>query len=99
MNIIIKTKNIELTNSLETAINKKIGSLKKFLAEKAAELFVEIERETHHHRKGDVFSCEAIIDLPNKKLTAKFHGDDLMVAIAQVKKQMELELKSIKVNG
>ncbi len=95
MQIIIKTKNIELTPSLENFINGKIGKLGKFLFD-GAELFVEIERETSHHKKGEVFFAEAIVSLPGKKLISQAKGDDLGKAITEVKEELEIEIKKYK---
>lgn len=105
MNIIIKTKNLELTESLNMFINKKIGSLQKFLAafENHAlpvadgrmlfETFVEVEKETRHHRKGDIFKAEAKIYLPGKSLFAKAHGEDLIKIINEVRDELESEIR------
>ena len=82
MKIIIKSKNFELTAQLESFINKKIGGLTKFLkafeghslpvagGRSLFDTFVEVERETMHHRKGDIFKAEAKIYLPGKSLFA-----------------------------
>ena len=70
MEIIIKAKNIELTDSLERFINDKIGKLEKFLSYPGQEIFIEIEKETKHHKKGEVFSAEGIISVPGKKIMA-----------------------------
>jgi len=95
MQIIIKTKNIELTASLEKFIQTKIGKLNKFFHTEA-EIFVEIERETSHHRKGEVFSAEAIVVLAGKKLVAKAKNEEMGKAITEVKEEMEIELKKYK---
>src|SRR3989338_7246929 len=88
MKIIIKTKNLELTDSLDLLINKKMKGLEKFikvLKKDFSEIFIEIKRETKHHRKGDLFISEATIRLPGKSLVAKSHGDSLVKTIAEVK--------------
>ncbi len=92
MNIIIKTKNIELTDSLEMFIRAKIGKLEKFLPD-GGEIFIEIERETSHHKKGEVFSAEAMIELPGKKLIAQAKGEDLGKAVTEIKEELEIEIK------
>jgi len=97
--IIIKTKNLELTASLENLINKKMDGLKKFigiLKGKSAEVFVEVEKETKHHRKGDIFKSEAILQLPGKKLVARAHGEDVAKAIVEVKEELEREIRKYK---
>jgi len=94
MKIIIKTKNLSLTPSLEQYINEKIGSLEKFV--NTSEIFVEIEKETKHHRHGDVFVAKAQIDLTGKSLIAESKGDDLLLAIVGVKDEMQQEIKKYK---
>jgi len=107
MRVIIKTKNIELTDSLEDLINKRFMGLSKLISvfheEEAlinkgktlAEVFFEVEKITHH-RKGDVFSAEAEVHLPGKKLMAKSHGDDLKKVITEVRNELEGEIKKHK---
>jgi ribosomal subunit interface protein len=96
MNIIIKTRNIELIESLEKFINEKINKLEKFLGTDTQEIFVEIEKENRHHRKGDVFSCQIFISIPGRKLAAKAHGEDLLRSVIDAKDQMEIEIKKHK---
>ena len=108
MQIIIKTKNLELTGQLESFINKKIGGLKKFLTSfeghalpiaggrNLFDTFVEVEKDTNHHRKGDIFSAEAKLYLPGKSLFAKAHGDDLMKVISELRDELESEIRRYK---
>lgn len=96
MQIIIKTKNIELTENLESLIQKRMASLKKFIHDENTEFLVEIEKETSRHQQGDVFVAEVIINLPGKKLIAKAHSDDLLKSITEVKEEMEEELRKYK---
>ena len=53
MIITIKAKNLELTDELRNFVEEKIGSLEKFIT--LAEAFVEVEKETMHHKKGKIF--------------------------------------------
>lgn len=94
MKINIKTKNLSLTPSLQDYINEKIGSLEKFIT--VSEIFVEVEKETKHHRHGEVFGAEAQIMLPGKSLVAKATSDDLLAAIVKVKDEMQQEIKKYK---
>lgn len=109
MKIIIKTKNIELSPSIENFVEEKIGSLKKFIkifqredsdkGKPLAEVFVELEKETKHHRKGELFKAEVIIALPRKKIVAEAKGDDLWGAIVEVKDNLQQEIKKYKVKS
>lgn len=104
MKIIIKTKNLSLTPSLESYVNKKIGALEKFTrtlqkeedGKTLSEIFVEIEKETKHHRHGEVFRAEAQVMLPGKGLVAQANGEDLLKLIIEVKEKLELEIKKHK---
>ncbi|MCX6723650.1 MAG: ribosome-associated translation inhibitor RaiA [Candidatus Staskawiczbacteria bacterium] len=105
MKIIIKTKNLELTSALEDFIYKKIGMIKKFInvlkredevGKTLAEVFVEVEKETKHHNKGQIFSCQVEIKLPGRSLLAKANSDDLYKAIVEARKEIEAEIKKYK---
>ncbi|KKP41433.1 MAG: hypothetical protein UR31_C0030G0003 [Parcubacteria group bacterium GW2011_GWA2_33_14] len=108
MNIIIKTKNLELTDSLRVYINQRIDGLKKFITilnddslpigkgKTLSEVFIEVEKETLHHKKGQIFRTEATIHLPGKHLVAEAKGDDLGKTITQVRDELKREIKKYK---
>ena len=109
MKIIIKTKNLELTPSLESFVDEKIGSLKKFIdilkddipekGKTLAEVFVEIGKESKHHRKGDFFRAELQVRLPGKKIIVEASSDDLYKSIVEAKKELKLEIEQYKLKG
>ena len=96
MEIIIKTKNVKLTQDLEKFINEKMGRLEKFLHDKNQEIFVEIEKESNHHKQGEIFCAEAILTVPGKKMVAAAKHEDLFSAITEVKEELEIEIKKHK---
>jgi len=106
MEIIIKSKNLELTTDLQKFIEEKIGGLKKFInilkedktevGRTLSEIFVEVEKENKHHRKGDIFKAEARVHLPGKTLIAISQRDDLKQAIVEVKDELQQEIKKYK---
>ena|SRR3989344_772847 len=95
MQIIIKTKNLELTPSLKNYINKRIEGLKKFV-NKVSDIFVEVEKETLHHKKGEIFRTEALVHFPGKTLVAQAHGDDLGKVVTQVRDELKREIAKYK---
>ena len=95
MNIIIKTKNLELTDSLKSYINKRIDGLKKFVKE-LPEVFLEIEKETLHHKNGQIFRTEATAHLPKKSLVAESKGDDLGKTIIAVRDELKRQIREHK---
>lgn len=94
--IIIKTKNLELTPHLREFIEEKIGSLKKFIDFLEDEAFVEVEKETRHHRKGGVFCAKAEIMVPGKKIMAEAKGEDLLNIVVELKDELQQEIKKYK---
>lgn len=96
MNILIKTKNLALTEALEVFINEKVGKLEKFLPEKTEEILVELQKESLHHRKGDVFLVEIMLELFGKKLMASAKGSDANQIIIEAKDEMEILIKKNK---
>lgn len=112
MKIITRAKNLELTQELDRFIEEKISSLKKFVdvlkreegpsansgrgKKTLAEVFFEIEKETNHHNKGNIFRAEATILLPGRKIVASANGDDLLLTIIEVKDKLQQEIKKYK---
>jgi len=105
MKIIIKTKNLELSDSLQKFIEDKIESLEKFvdflkhdgeIGKTLDEVFVEVEKETKHHKKGQIFGCQLEINLPGKNLVVKSDSDDLYKAIVDAKRDLEQGIKKYK---
>ena len=104
----IKATNLELTPSLRSYIKEKIGGLEKLISrvgkdfdsssksKPALEGWVEIEKTTHHHYKGDVFRAECQIKLPGRSVRAESLKDDLLAAITELKDKLQRELKQYK---
>ncbi len=96
-----------MTSELSSFAQEKMESLKKFVnvlkddtapegGKTLAEVFVDVARETQHHRKGDIFKASATISLPGKKITAESKADDLTRAIVDLKDELQQELKKYK---
>lgn len=106
MKIILKTKNLELTDGLQSFVEKKINSIKKFInilkedtpegLKTLAEVFVEVEKETEHHKKGKIFLVKTQIILPGRSLEAWYRDDDLFKAIVGAKNEMKMEIEKYK---
>jgi len=109
--IIIKATNLELNQELRDYIEEKIGGLEKFAkvfqnenyyngffakGKPRVEVWVEIEKTTRHHQKGDIFRAEAQMRFPGKSLRAESKRDDLKLAITEIKDELQRELKQYK---
>ncbi len=100
MRIVIKATNLDLTPPLKAYIDKKIGSLQKYLVrfEEEAEVKVEVEvaRTTKHHHKGNVFYAEANARLLDTILRAEESAPDIRKAIDVVRQTLEREISKYK---
>ncbi len=94
MEIIIKGKNLELTDALKKYAEEKIGHLEHYWDE-ILEARVELETSTHHI-KG-FFRCEVNLDIPQKYvLRAEATEPDLYAAIDKVVPKLREEIEKIK---
>ena len=100
MKLTLKATNIDLTEPLKVYVEEKLGGLEKFTgrwdAEGAVELWVEVGRTSHHHKKGDVFRAEADVRLPGKVLRAEAEDFDIRVAVDRVRDKLEREILKYK---
>jgi putative sigma-54 modulation protein len=107
MNIIIKTKNFEMTPSLREFVEGKISSLEKYFDllqrdEKdpgmvsTIEAVVEVGKTTLHHRKGDICRAEVLLTFHRNKLRAAKSADDLEKAIVAVRDDLQRQITDFK---
>lgn len=104
MKIIIKTKDLEQSDALSDFIEKKFITLKKFInilkapdeKRTLAEVFVEVEKDTKHHKKGDIFLVKAKVVLPGRSIIAEAKGDDLFAVVIKAKDELKSEIEKYK---
>jgi putative sigma-54 modulation protein len=111
MQIIIKTKNFELTPVVKKFIEGKIKSLEKLskilynkkyfdsplTSEKyAVEVFVEIGKTTKHHKKGVIFFANIQMKFPQKSFISKSESYDLKLAVGEAKEKLKREVEEYK---
>lgn len=105
MKVIIKTKNLELPGALKDFVEKKFYGLKKFInilkredeiGKTLAEVFVEVEKETKHHRKGDIFLVKSRVYLPGREIISQVRTDDLQKSIIKAKDELKTEIEKYK---
>ena len=84
MNIIIKSKNFELTDAIKSFVNEKVGALGRFEA-KILEARVDLERGTKHNT-GDIFRAEIMMG-------AEGEAPDLYAAIDSAIQKVKIQLE------
>jgi ribosomal subunit interface protein len=88
MKINIKATAIELTPAITKYVEKKIGSLDKYIRNEDAVAQVEVGRTTQHHNKGDVFKAEVHVTGAGLDVYAAVEKEDLYVGIDAVKDEI-----------
>ena len=104
MKIIIKTKNLESSISLDSFVEKKYGALQKFIdilkyedeGKTLAEVNVEVEKDSGHHRKGDIYLVKAQVVLPGRSIVAQAQEEDLFVAVVKARDELKMEIEKYK---
>jgi len=99
MDVIIKSKNLELEDELKSQIQKKIATLDKFFPKlkNTAKVYVELMRTTLHHRKGNIWRVEVNVDFKNIVIRAESENETLLKAINDVKDKLQRRIKKAKV--
>ncbi len=85
----IKAINIELSNSINKYINKRINIIiKKFASQVPVSCSVEVERTTNHHKQGDVYKAEIKMNINGVNFITASEREDLYKAIDDAKEQL-----------
>ena len=111
MKIVIKTTNLKLNKELSQYIEEKLNPLEKFSkilynekyydhffskGKPRVEAWVEIGKETKHHKKGPFFWAECQMRFPKRTLRSIAESDNIKQAITEVKDELQRELKQYK---
>ncbi len=99
MKINIKAQNTSVTSAISDYVDKRMGSLGKFIGEHEADstLYVQIGKTSKHHHAGDnVFSTEVNLDAGTTHLRAEAFDADLYASIDKVRDELVRELTTAK---
>lgn len=92
----IKGTNISLTPAIESAVDKAVQLLEKYIDQNDTSGLAEIEvgRTTNHHRTGDIFRAEINFHSRLGSFRAESEKEDLYVAIIAAKDELVESLRS-----
>ena len=101
MQINLQGKNIELTESVKDYVFKKVTNLEKLLSnietkKGEARVNFEVTRTTNHHKAGDIFHADCIINIAGEKFYGSSDHEDLYSAIDEVKEKLFSEIGKTK---
>jgi len=94
MQIKIRSKNLELDEKIKSYVEEKIGSLNKFLNDIQL-VRVELSLDKHH-RKGNVFYAEVMLEIKGNRFYTKEEAQDLYAAIDICREEMIQEIRKFK---
>jgi len=99
MKIIIKATNFDLSPSIRVYLEKKIGSLEKFLKRydpNLVEARVEVGKTTQGQRHGEVFRAEVNLRVKDRLIRVVKTAESLQAAIDAVKDELKEEIRQTK---
>jgi putative sigma-54 modulation protein len=101
MKINLQGKNLEITPAIHEYVMKRVTNLGKLLdiiEKETGEILVNftVEKTTNHHKAGDVFKADCVIETNRGNYFASEEGEDLYVAIDEVKESLFREISKKK---
>lgn len=95
---ILKGTNLSLTPAIETAADKILQALEKYVdpGDTSAMAEIEVSRTTNHHRSGEIFRAEINFRSRVGSLRAEAEKEDLYAAMTAVKDEIVESLRSKK---
>ncbi len=101
MQINLQGKNVELTEETKDYVLKKVTNLEKLLSrieEKGGKVTVQMEvsRTTKHHKAGEIFHADCLINIDGEKFYSSADEEDLFQAIDTVKETLFREISKSK---
>jgi len=99
MKLIIKSKEMEVSDDVKLYIEKKIGKLRRFLEGVDSELIeavAEFEKISGKHRQGEIYQININLNLPGKFFRFEARGDNLYAMVDEVDNELESEIQKYK---
>jgi len=95
MQFIIRSKEIEISQDLNSYIKKRISKLEKFLKgldSNLIEVVVEIGKVSGRHRRGEIFQLGVNLRFTGKFFRAETRGESLYAMIDEAQEELEEEI-------
>ena len=92
---------MELTEAIRDYVTKRVTNLEKLLIKienKGGEAFVnfEVGKSTNHHKMGEVFHSDCLINMNGLEFYSSVDGEDLYQTIDQVRESLFNEISKEK---
>jgi putative sigma-54 modulation protein len=99
MNLIIKTKDFQLTPAIEEYANKRIGGLEKFISgiqKDNIRIEVELGYSNRHRQSGDIFRSEINLTAGGNFFRAESEQATIQAAIDETRDDLERQIRKFK---
>ena len=101
MQINLTSKNMELTEAIRDYVNKRVTNLEKLLSrieegEGRVVVKFEVAKSTNHHKQGEVFHADCLININGKEFYGSADREDLYAAVDEVKDTLYMEISKDK---
>jgi putative sigma-54 modulation protein len=101
MQINLNGKNIDITEAIHDYVQKRVTNLEKLLSTIEAgggEVMVnfEVGKSTKHHKGGEVFHSDCLINIDGKKFYASSDKEDIYQAIDEIRETLFREIRKNK---
>lgn len=95
---IVKGTGLELTPAIDTAVEKVVEAISRYVdpTDTTALAEIEVSRTTNHHRSGDIFRAEINFRSNVGTLRVEIEKDDLYAALIAAKDELSEALRSKK---
>ncbi|MFA6099581.1 MAG: ribosome-associated translation inhibitor RaiA [Patescibacteria group bacterium] len=95
MNINIRAMGMDLTEAIKQYVEEKFETLEKYY-DNILIIEISLGLENHHHNKGEIYSCSATVNVPNKVFKVEKTEKSLYKAIDKVKDHLREEITAWK---
>jgi putative sigma-54 modulation protein len=95
MTINIHAAGMDLTDAIKDYAEEKISSLEKYY-DNIIHIEVDLGLDSHHHNKGEIYSCAATIEVPSKVFRVEKEEKNLYKAIDKVRDHLREEMTAWK---
>jgi ribosomal subunit interface protein len=95
MTINIRAMGMELTDAIKKYVEEKFEGLEKYY-DNIMLVEINLGLETHHHNKGEIYSCSATVDVPNKVFKVEKTEKNLYKSIDKVRDHLREEITAWK---
>ncbi len=86
---------IESTPAIAAYVEEKMQGLTKYF-DGIQHIDIEIGLSSHHHQKGDIFLCKAVVQTLSQVMKIEKEEEELYKAIDKVRDHLRTELSSLK---